>query len=419
MKKILKKFKYRKLLENYTNNINLFLNDKQNFFYIGFDPTYYTLHIGHLLAISLINRLYKLGYKNNIIIIGGATTFISNKLNYKKIKYNINQLKRQIYKLIINKKTIIINNFKWFKKKKFLNFIKNIFSKISINSFLKTKLIKNKISQNKQIDFTAFIYHLLQAYDYLYLNKKFKCSLQIGGSDQWYNILSGIKLIYKIRNISVSGLTYPLLLNKKGLKFSKSKKYINNIWLNTKKTSSYEFYQFFINLSDQEAIKYLKLFTFLNIKKIKQLILKHLKNKKSKIIHKYLIKFFFLWIYNKNTYKEIIKVMYILYKKKKYKYLKKNILLLKKTLKNIKVNINFNIYNKFTIYNLINFNKNIFKSYNEYNKFKNNNGILLINNKIIKNDILFINKNDLILNKYIIIKKGKKNFYLLNFNNNE
>ncbi|WGH25092.1 MAG: tyrosine--tRNA ligase [Candidatus Shikimatogenerans bostrichidophilus] len=414
MKNLLKKFKFRNLIYNTTKNIHLF--KKKNYFYFGIDPNYSSLHIGHLLGISLINRLYKLGYKNLIIILGGATSLIGdiknkNKKNKHKILKNIKLIKNQLYKIIKNKQILILNNIKWLKKIKLLKFLLKILKKISINSILKIKIIKKKLNNNKNIKFTEFIYHILQGYDYLYLNNKFKCSLQIGGADQWNNIITGIKLIKKIKNKKVHGFTFPLLLNSKGIKFSKSNKNIKNIWIDKNKTSIYKLYQYLINLSDKEAINYFKQFSYLNIKKIKKTILIHNKFKHKKYLQKYLVKYFISWIHNKKTYYEIISVMNILFKKKiKIKYIIKNIKLIKKYIKNINININPN--KTFTIYNIIAKNKIIFKSNTEYKNFIKNNGILLINCQQIYNHI--INLNNLIYNKYLLFQKGKKKFFLLN-----
>ncbi|WGH25460.1 MAG: tyrosine--tRNA ligase [Candidatus Shikimatogenerans bostrichidophilus] len=415
MKKLLKEFKFRNLIYNTTKNIHRFL--KTNYLYFGIDPNYNSLHIGHLLGISLINRLYKLGYKNIIIILGGATSLIGdinnkNKHNKHKLLYNIKSIKNQLYKILKNKKILILNNIKWFKKIKLLKFLLKILKRISINSILKIKIIKKKLTNNKNIKFTEFIYHILQGFDFLYLNNKFKCTLQIGGADQWNNIITGIKLIKKIKNKKVNGFTFPLLLNSKGIKFSKSNKNIKNIWIDKNKTSIFKFYQYFINLSDKEAINYFKQFSYLNIKKIKKTILKHIKYKHKKYLQKYLVKLFICWIHSKKTYYEIIYVMKILFlKKNKIKYIIKNINLIKKYIKNI--NIKIDTKNPLTIYNIIAKNKIIFKSNTEYKKFITNNGVLLINGKQISNNI--INLNNLIYNKYLLFQKGKKKFFLLNF----
>ncbi|WGH24905.1 MAG: tyrosine--tRNA ligase [Candidatus Shikimatogenerans bostrichidophilus] len=416
MKNLIKELKFRNLLYNKTKNLILFFNKKNNSFYFGIDPTYSSLHLGHLLGISIINRLYKLGYKNSIILFGKATTLIKKKYNNKIINNNINKLKKQILKLSINKNILFINNINWYKKILFIPFIKKIFYINSINSLLKIKKINNMINNNESIKFTDFIYHLLQGYDYLFLNKKYNCNLQIGGSDQWYNILTGIKLIKKIKKVKTYGFTYPLLLNNKGEKFSKSKKNINNIWISKKKTSIYDMYKYFINLSDNRSIEYLKYFSFVKKIKIKKIIYKHNFNKKKKIIQKSLLKFFIKWIYNIKTYKEIKLVMNILYKNNFNKIIN-NFYLIKKYINKIKINIKKT--DNITMYNIIKYKNIIFKSNREYNNYIKNNGIIYINCKKLNNNI--ININNLLYNKYLFLKKGKKDFFLLiiKFINNE
>ncbi|WGH25087.1 MAG: tyrosine--tRNA ligase [Candidatus Shikimatogenerans bostrichidophilus] len=409
-KTLLKEFKFRKLFNNYTKNIIFFFKKKKNTFYFGIDPTFHTLHLGHLLGLSIINKLYYLGYKNVIIVLGVGTTLINRNYNIKVINKNIKYLKKILKKLIYNKNIKIINNYKWLKKINLLKFITNILNKFSIYPILKNQLIKTKIKNNIPLKLTDIIYHLLQGYDYFYLNKKFKCLLQIGGADQWYNIITGIKII-KLNNKynTVHGFTYPLLLNNKGEKFSKSNKKVNNIWINPKLTSIYNFSQYFINLSDEIAIKYFKYFSNLNILKIKFIIKNHLKNKKSKLIQYNLLKFFIIWIYGKKIYKEIIKVLDCLFYSKTK--IKNNIYLIKKYIPNIYIKFTFNKNNKINFYDIIKYNKVIFKSYSEYKRYINNSGILLINGTPIKNNI--IEKNKIINNKYIFIQKGKKKYFLL------
>ncbi|WGH24722.1 MAG: tyrosine--tRNA ligase [Candidatus Shikimatogenerans bostrichidophilus] len=416
MKNIIKELNYRELLYNSTNNLINFFKSKNNKFYFGIDPTYKSLHLGHLLGLSIINRFFNLGYNKYIILFGEATTLIKNKYNINKVKKNIKYLKKQIIYLSNNKNIKFINNILWYKKMLFLPFAKKILFINSINNFLKNKKINNMIVNNVSIKFTDFIYHILQGYDYLLLYKKFNCVLQIGGSDQWYNILTGIKLIKKNNKKESYGFTFPLLLNDKGIKFSKSNKNINNIWVSKKKTSVYDIYRYFINLSDITSIKYFKYFSTININNVKKIIIKHNNNKKKKIIQKYLINFFIKWIYNHDIYREIKKVMNILYKNK-LTIIRNNIKLIKKYIKNI--NIKIKKTNYITIYEIININKDIFKSYKEYRNYIKNNGTIYINCKIIVNSIIYL--NNLLYNKFLIIKKGKKDFYLLiiKFINNE
>ncbi|WGH25552.1 MAG: tyrosine--tRNA ligase [Candidatus Shikimatogenerans bostrichidophilus] len=410
---MLKKLKYlfkKKIIYNYTKNISFLFKKKSYVIYYGIDPTYYTLHLGHLVGLSILLNLYN-KYNKIIIVIGGGTALIklSKKSKKKKIiNKNIKYLKKQILFLFRKKKISILNNYSWLKNKKILNFFNNILSIFSINSFLKIKLFKKKIKKKKNIPFNELLYLFIQGFDYFYLYKKYNCNLQIGGSDQWYNILTGIKLIKKKFNKKTYGFTHPLLLNLNGIKFSKSNN-LNNIWLNKNKTSIYNFYQFLINLPDNININYLKLLTNFNIKNYNKIIYLNYKFPKKKIINKILIKYLISWVHGKKKYKQIKKVMYILFKKKKLNYIKNNILLIKKFLN--KIYFKKKNKKKITIFDLIK-KKKIFFSNSDYKKFIYNKGIFLINGIYIKNNTITNFKN-LINNKYLIIKKGKKDFYIL------
>ncbi|WGH26185.1 MAG: tyrosine--tRNA ligase [Candidatus Shikimatogenerans bostrichidophilus] len=422
MKNIIKELKWRNLIYNKSKNLEKFLLKKKKTIYIGFDPTFKSLHIGHLLPISIILLFYKYNY-NIIIIIGEYTAKIGDISDKDKIKYiskeNIKIYKKKILKQLLfffkKKKIKIINNKKWIKKIKLFYFLNKILNKITINYLINKKFIKKKIKNKKNIYISEFIYQIIQSYDFYYLNKYNKCYIQIGGSDQWGNITTGIKIIKKINKKKVYGLTFPLLLNKKGNKFSKSNNINKNIWLNKNNTSVYNFYQYFINLSDKESIIYIKYFFLKDKKKIDNLIKKHNKNPKFKILQKKISKYITIWIHNKKEYKNIKIISKILFKKKFNFLNKKNIKIIKNNISYLKLNIK-NKYNyKYIYINKIIKNNFIFKSNTEYKKFLNNNGILLINGKKIKNNIISNFKN-LILNKYLIIQKGKKKFFLVKIN---
>ncbi|WGH27212.1 MAG: tyrosine--tRNA ligase [Candidatus Shikimatogenerans bostrichidophilus] len=410
MKNFINEFKWRKLIKNKTKNINLFFKKKKNI-YIGFDPTFKSLHIGHLLAISIILRLYKYGY-NVIIILGEYTTKILK--NNKKNIYYKKKIFKQLNFFFKKKKNIkIINNKKWLKKINLIKFITKIFKIISINNIINKKIFKKKILNNDCIYLSEFIYPIIQGYDYLYLNKNNNCNLQFGGSDQWGNILIGINMNKKINNKKVFGFTFPLLLNSKGKKFSKSNNKINNIWLNKKYTSIYNFYQYFINLNDNESIKYIKYFSFEKKKKIIKIINKHNKKPEIKLLQKKLSKMLTIWVHGKKNYKNIKYISNILFKKKYNIINSNNIFLIKKLITKKKININNN--KKIIIINDLIKNNILFKSKTEYKKFYKNNGLLLINGKKIINNIIS-DFNNLLEKKFLIIQKGKKKFLLLIIN---
>ncbi|WGH26000.1 MAG: tyrosine--tRNA ligase [Candidatus Shikimatogenerans bostrichidophilus] len=420
--KILKELIWRNLIYNYTKNINILFNSKKITLYIGFDPTFYSLHIGHLIPLSIIIRLYKYKIIKKIYIIIGKSTAIigdiNNNNNYNKYINNyIKLLKLQIKKILYKKikKNIIyfLNNYNWIKNIKLLKFLNNFSNYISINFMLKKKIIKNNLKNNININFSKFTYSLLQGYDYYYLNKKYNCNLQIGGSDQWTNIITGIYLIKKKLNKNLYGFTFPLLLNNNNKKFSKSN-INNNIWLNKKLTNIYNLYQFLINLSDNNSIKYIKYFSFFKKKKTLNLIKYHFKNTNKKILQKIITKLLIKWIYNKKIYKNIKYITNLLfYKKFKINYIKKNINLLKKYINYYIIYYNKNI-NNINIFYLI--KKNIlFNSNTNFKKFIYNNGLIYINGKLINNKFLITNFKNLINKKYIFIKIGKKQHYLIKF----
>ncbi|BDT61602.1 MAG: hypothetical protein RDO_1300 [Flavobacteriales endosymbiont of Rhyzopertha dominica] len=420
--KILKELIWRNLIYNYTKNINILFNSKKITLYIGFDPTFYSLHIGHLIPLSIIIRLYKYKIIKKIYIIIGKSTAIigdiNNNNNYNKYINNyIKLLKLQIKKILYKKikKNIIyfLNNYNWIKNIKLLKFLNNFSNYISINFMLKKKIIKNNLKNNININFSKFTYSLLQGYDYYYLNKKYNCNLQIGGSDQWTNIITGIYLIKKKLNKNLYGFTFPLLLNNNNKKFSKSN-INNNIWLNKKLTNIYNLYQFLINLSDNNSIKYIKYFSFFKKKKTLNIIKYHFKNTNKKILQKIITKLLIKWIYNKKIYKNIKYITNLLfYKKFKINYIKKNINLLKKYINYYTIYYNKNI-NNINIFYLI--KKNIlFNSNTNFKKFIYNNGLIYINGKLINNKFLITNFKNLINKKYIFIKIGKKQHYLIKF----
>ncbi|QCI27093.1 tyrosine--tRNA ligase [Buchnera aphidicola] len=250
--------------------------------YCGFDPTSNSLHVGHLLPLFCLQWFQHYGHKL-FILVGYATSLIGDP-SFKKeerlinISNNflfwtqdiINQIKKFFKQNNLNS-PIILNNYDWFKEIKIIPFLRNIGKLFSINTMINKKSVKNRINRiEKGISFTEFSYSLLQAYDFLQLYQKYKVILQIGGSDQWGNIVSGIDLIRKIHHKQVFGLTVPLLIQENGIKFGKTE---NNktIWLNSKRTSPYSFYQFWLNINDNQVYKFLKLFTFFSLSKINEI----------------------------------------------------------------------------------------------------------------------------------------------------
>jgi tyrosyl-tRNA synthetase len=246
--------------------------------YIGFDPTTDSLHVGSLVQLMLLNWLETYGHKP-IALMGGGTTLVGDPsgkdqsrkiLQPSDIENNILKIKSTFLKFInLKKDAKLINNFDWLKKINYINFLRDIGEKITINKMISFESVKSRLDREQPLTFLEFNYMLLQAYDFMYLNKNYNCNLQLGGSDQWGNILNGIYLIKKTYNKKAFAITSPLITNADGSKMGKT---VNGaIWLEHKKLDSFKFYQFWRNINDSDVIKFLKLFTKLPLNEIEKL----------------------------------------------------------------------------------------------------------------------------------------------------
>ncbi len=246
--------------------------------YIGFDSTSDSLHIGSLVQLMLLNWLETYGHKP-IVLMGGGTTLVGDPsgkdssrkiLKHKEIEKNIKKIESTFLKFVNFKKNAkLINNYQWLSKINYIDFLREIGPKITINRMLTFDSVKLRLDREQPLSFLEFNYMLLQAYDFLYLNKKYDCDLQLGGSDQWGNILSGIDLIRKTYNKKAFAITSPLITNNDGSKMGKTAD--GAIWLDETKLDNYKFYQFWRNINDSDVIKFLKLFTKVPLEEIKRL----------------------------------------------------------------------------------------------------------------------------------------------------
>ena len=248
--------------------------------YIGFDITSDSLHIGSLVQLMLLHWLDFYGH-NALALVGGATTLIGDPsgkdstrkiLKKEDVDKNIKNISNTFKKFInLKKNSQIVNNYEWLSEINYIEFLRDIGSKVTLNKMLSFESIKNRLDREQSLSILEFNYMLLQAYDFFYLNKKYNCQLQMGGSDQWGNILSGIDLIKKISKKKAFGITSPLITNTDGSKMGKTAE--GAIWLDEKKFSNYDFFQFWRNVDDEFVPKFLNLFTKLPISEIKKLSL--------------------------------------------------------------------------------------------------------------------------------------------------
>ena len=246
--------------------------------YIGFDITNDSLHIGSLVQLMLLKWLNEFDHKT-IALVGGGTTLVGDPsgkdttrkiITLNQISENINKIKK-IFNQFINLKKggSIINNYDWLADLNYINFLRDIGSKLTINKMLTYESVRNRLEREQALTFLEFNYMLLQSYDFYYLKKNYDCVLQMGGSDQWGNIINGIDLIKKILNEKAYALTSPLITNTDGTKMGKTAK--GAVWLDENKLSNFEFYQFWRNINDEDVHKFLKLFTKIDLKEISKL----------------------------------------------------------------------------------------------------------------------------------------------------
>ena len=284
MNKFLKEFKDRGYFYQCTSEKELseLLNNKKIKGYIGFDCTAESLHVGSLLQIMCLRLLQKHGHRP-IVLLGGGTTRIGDPsgkdktrkiLNEKEIEKNIKSIEKILKKFLIsdNSKTkpIFVNNYSWLKKLNYISFLRDIGKHFTINKMLTFESVKTRLDREQSLSYMEFNYMILQAYDFLELNKKENCSLQIGGSDQWGNIVNGTELIKRYSSKQVYGLTTPLITLASGAKMGKTES--GAIWLDEKLLSAYDYWQFWRNVDDRDVIKFLKMFTDLDVEQINKIM---------------------------------------------------------------------------------------------------------------------------------------------------
>tara|TARA_B100001027_G_scaffold162575_1_gene115061 strand:+ start:204 stop:1400 length:1197 start_codon:yes stop_codon:yes gene_type:complete len=288
-------FKDRHLFNQSTNEneLNTLLNKRKVIFYIGFDATADALHVGSLVQLRAIKTLIKHDHQA-IVLLGGGTTKVGDPsgkdtarqiLSYENIQENIDNFKRIFEHYFRDYKENIkfINNDQWLDKLNYIELLRDVGSHVSINRMLTFESVKERLKREQSLSFLEFNYMILQSYDFLYLNKNEKCDLQIGGSDQWGNIVLGMEIISKINKKNAFGLTTPLLTTSTGKKMGKTEQ--GAVWIDQNKYSSYDFYQYWRNVDDNDVEKLLLIFSDLNIEEIKMLIKQDINNAKKKLAY--------------------------------------------------------------------------------------------------------------------------------------
>lgn len=382
------------------------LNNESLTFYWGTDPTADSLHLGHYSSLVMAKRLAKHGH-HPILLMGGATGLIGDPrpsaereiIDKDFLNKNLEGIRNQVIK-VFNGDVTVVNNYDWMKEYNYLEFLRDIGKYINVNYMLNKDIINRRLDTG--ITYGEFSYTLIQGYDFLELFRNKNCVLQVAGSDQWGNITTGIELIRKIEDKEAYGFTMPLVLDKYGNKFGKSEG--NALWLDINKTSSYELYQYLINVDDEVVIDYLKIFTFLSVDEINRLDKSNKENPHLREAHKALAKEIITDLHGIDEYHKAEDIS--------NKLFNGNISSL--TLKELQIGLkdvpNFTFELGISLIDLL-VNNEVCSSKREAREFLASNSIT-INGEIINNENLLINPQYLIENKIIIIRKGKKKYYM-------
>ena len=416
--------RWRGMIHDIMPETEKFLSENKVSGYIGFDPTSDSLHIGSLVQIMILVHFQKHGH-TPYVLVGGATGMVgdpSGKSKERKLLQkdelfnNVEAIQKQLAKFLefeqVPNAAAMVNNYDWFKSFNFLDFMRDVGKHISVNYMMAKESVKKRLETG--ISFTEFTYQLVQGYDFYWLYKNHQCKVQMGGSDQWGNIVTGTELIRRMDGGSAYAITSPLIQKADGSKFGKTEE--GNVWLDPKKTSPYKFYQYWINSSDEDAKNYIKIFTLKSKDEVETLIEEHNLNPGQRILQKELAKSLTELVHGEENYNAAVEASSILFKKGDAAV---------EALKGLSSSLFMEIFDgvpqkeitkselagKVTIIDLLSSISGFLKSNGEARRALNENSIS-INKKKASIDFM-VGEEDLIANQYILLQRGKKNYFVL------
>lgn len=407
--KLFDELKWRGLVKDIAgSDIEDKLNNEKITFYWGTDPTADSLHLGHYSSLLTAKRLANAGH-HPILLVGGATGLIGDPrptaereiMAKDTLNKNLEGIKKQVDRIFDGRATIV-NNYDWMKDYNYLDFLRDVGKYINVNYMLAKDIINRRLETG--ITYAEFSYTLMQGYDFLHLYEKYNCVMQAEGSDQWGNITTGIDLIRKKTGKEAYGFTMPLVLDAQGNKFGKSEG--NALWLDINKTSSYELYQYLINTDDSMCESYLKIFTFLSPEEIMEVVKKHNEEPHLRLAQKTLAKEIITDLHGKEEYDKAVKISEALFSGN-VKDIDTN--LIGKVFKDVP---NSDMKSDKNIVDLL-VDTNICSSKREAREFITTGAISINGDRITDLDAI-ITKDNSIDNKYIIVRRGKKKYYLVN-----
>lgn len=394
--------------------------------YVGIDPTADSLHIGHLVGVMMLKHFQNAGHRP-IALVGGATGMIGdpsgksqerNLLDETTLRQNQEALKKQISRFLdfdtdVPNKALMVNNYDWMKDYSFLDFIRDIGKHLTVNYMMAKESVKKRLGAESKsgMSFTEFTYQLVQGYDFLVLYRDYHCKLQMGGSDQWGNIVTGTELIRRVDGGEAFALTCPLITKSDGGKFGKTEE--GNVWLDPARTSPYKFYQFWLNVSDEDAEKYLKIFTMLKQADVEALVKEHIEAPHLRVMQNKLAEEVTVMVHSRDEYDMAVEASGILFGKGTTESLKK-----------IREDVFLAVFEGVPQYEvpssdldkdvleLLAVETGVFASKGEARRMVTAGGVSINKQKISGPDQR-ITKEDFIKGKYLLVQKGKKNYYLI------
>ena len=422
--------KWRGLLFDITPETEKFLLERPEKGYIGFDPTADSMHIGSLVQIIILMHFQKAGH-SPIILLGGATGMIGdpsgksderNLLDQKTLVKNCNGIKKQFEKFLNFKKTIdnpaiLVNNYDWMKSYSLIDFSREIGKHLTVNYMMAKESVKKRLGSESKVgmSFTEFTYQLIQGYDFLHLYNSLDCKLQMGGSDQWGNITTGTELIRRKVGGKSYAITCPLIKKTDGSKFGKTEN--GNVWLDKSRTSTYKFYQFWLNTTDDDAMTYIKIFTFLTKNSIENKIKEHSKAPHLRLLQKIIAEEVTTLVHGKEAYLKALEVSQILFGKSTDDALQKldtqTFLEIFAGVPQAKIKRSL-LDDGIDIVTVLTNETGFFNSKGEARRAINQNAISVNQSKVTLD--YFIGIEDLIANQYILLQRGKKNYFVIKVN---
>ncbi len=426
LKNFVEELQWRGMIHDVMPDTEQHLMEQMRAAYVGFDPTADSLHIGNLVPIMLLAHYQRSGHKP-IALVGGATGMIGdpsgksnerNLLDEKTLRHNQECVKNQLAQFLdftssATNEAVMVNNYDWMKEFSFLEFIRDIGKHITVNYMMAKDSVKSRLTGDGEgMSFTEFTYQMVQGYDFLHLYREYNCTLEMGGSDQWGNITTGTELVRRIGKGKGYALTCPLITKSDGSKFGKSEG--GNIWLSAERTSPYKFYQYWMNTSDEDAEKYIKIFTFLDKETIEALVETHKEAPHQRLLQKRLAEEVTVTVHDKDALEKAIKASNMLFGKSTSEDLKsldsETFLAVFEGVPQAEVAMS-EIENGLDIIGAMAEKTGFLKSNGEARRALKENAISVNKEKVKEG--YSVSKSDLINNQFVLLQRGKKSYFIL------